>query len=283
MFRKPPKPSVGIIGLGIIGSRVAGHLRKAGFQVAAWNRTPKAEPNFLGSPAEVANAAEIVQLFVADAQSVFDVIEAFGETLSPRHTVICSATIGREATLEAARRVAARGAKFLDAPFTGSKEAAQNAQLLYFVGGDEETLHAVRPVLEASGGKGIVAVGAVGQAAVVKVATNVLSASLVQSLAEMLAVVKAAGVTPEGFRLVLEKHGIRNGIIDMKLPKMASGDYEPHFALKHMLKDVRLGLDLAREYGLDLPVTRQTAEAFAEDAANGWAELDFAAAAKRYP
>ncbi len=284
MFRKT-KISVGVLGLGIIGSRVAAHLRAAGFQVPVWNRTPKPEPGFLGSPAEVAEAADIIQLFVADAAAVFEMIEAMGSSLTERHTLLCSATIGREATLEAARRVAERGARFVDAPFTGSKEAAQNAQLLYFVGAEDATLtSAVRRVLEASGGKGVLQVGEVGQAAVLKVVTNVLSAVTVETLAEMLAVVKAAGISAETFGQVLEKHGIRSGLLDMKYPRMVAGDYEEtHFALKHMLKDVRLGLDLGRELSLDLPVTQRTADLMADGIGHGWAELDFSCLAKRYP
>jgi len=281
MFRKP-RVSVGVIGLGIIGSRVAAHLRTAGYNVPVWNRTPKTEPNFLGSPAQVARAATVIQLFVADGAAVFEVIDAMGDALTPEHTVICNATIGLEATLEAAKRVRERGAKFLDAPFTGSKEAAEKAQLLYYIGGDDATLEAVRPVLEASGGKGIIKIGSIGQAAVIKVATNVLSAATVEVLSEMVSLVKAAGVAPEVLSTALERHGIRSGITDMKLPKMIAGEFEPHFALKHMLKDVRLGLDLATELKLDLPVTKITELAMQEGMERGWADLDFSTLIQRY-
>src|SRR5580704_17558435 len=120
MSRKARK-NVGVIGFGIIGSRVAAGLRAAGYQVYVWNRSAKPAPNFLGSPAEVAEACEIIQIFVADAPALFDVIEAMGDALTPKHIVICSATVGPEAVLEAAKMVMDRGAKFLDAPFTGSK------------------------------------------------------------------------------------------------------------------------------------------------------------------
>ncbi len=280
MFRK--QKSVGVIGLGIIGSRVAAHLRAAGYTVPVWNRTPKAEPNFLGSPAQVARAATTIQLFVSDATAVFDVLEAMGEALTPRHTILCNATIGLEATREAARRVQERGAKFLDAPFTGSKEAAEKAQLLYYIGGDDAVLEEARPVLEVSGGKGIVKIGGIGQAAVVKVATNVLSAVTVEALAEVLALVKAAGVAPEALALAMQKHGVRSGLTDMKLPKMIEGDFEPHFALKHMLKDVLLGLELGAESPLDFPATRATADAIREGMARGWADFDFSTIVQRY-
>jgi 3-hydroxyisobutyrate dehydrogenase len=117
MPRKSRK-NVGLIGLGIIGSRVAAGLRSSGYHVFVWNRNPRPVPNFLGSPIEVAEMCEVIQLFVADAAAVFQVIEAFGDALTDRHVVINCATIGPEATLEAARMVQARGAAFLDAPFT---------------------------------------------------------------------------------------------------------------------------------------------------------------------
>lgn len=281
MLRKT-KMSVGIIGLGIIGSRVAALLRDAGYNVPVWNRTPKTEPNFLGSPAEVARVADVIQLFVADPQAVNEVLDAMDHVLSERHIILCCATVGREATMQIAARVKKRGARFLDAPFTGSKEAAGEGQLLYYIGGDEALLREVRPILEVSGGKGVIPIGAVGQAAVVKVVTNVLSAVTVEALAEMTAVIKAAGIAPEVFAYALKKHGIRSGIIDMKLPKMMAEDYEPHFALKHMLKDVNFGLDLGVELKLDLPVTKTTQVVMKEGVGKGWADLDFSSLMKKF-
>ena len=113
--------NVGIIGLGIIGSRVASGLRQAGFQSFVWNRTPKTVPNFLGSPAEVAGLCQIIQLFVADGAAVLETIEALRPALTPQHIIVCCPTIGLDATLQAAEKVHQLGASFLDAPFTGSK------------------------------------------------------------------------------------------------------------------------------------------------------------------
>jgi len=272
---------VGILGLGIIGSRIAGHLRAAGFRVAVWNRTPKPEPNFLASPAEVAEASDIIQLFVADPKAVFAVLDAMGNALTSRHIVVCSSTIGRAATLEAARRVRERGARFLDCPFTGTRGAADKAQLVYYIGGEEETFLAAKPMLEPVS-KAIVRIGGIGQAALVKVLTNVIAAASIEVLAETLAVLKAEGIDPAIMGAVLEHHGIRSGLVDLKLPKLLSGDYDTHFSLKHMLKDVQFGLDEGAELKLDLPVTQATAEAMREGMTKGWADLDFACVMKRY-
>ncbi len=273
---------VGLLGLGIIGSRIAAHLREAGFPVAVWNRTPKTEPNFLGSPAEVAQASDVIQLFVADPKAVFEVLEAMGDSLTARHIVVCSSTIGREATLKAAEIVQARGARFLDTPFTGTKGAADKGQLVYFIGGDDATFEAVKPILEPVS-KAIVRIGDIGQAALVKVLTNVISAATIEVLAETLAIVKAEGMDPEIMVKALEHHGARSGMTDLKFPKLLQGDFEDtHFSLKHMLKDVHFGLENATELKLDVPVTQATATAMEEGIEKGWADLDFSVVMKRY-
>src|SRR6188768_2262571 len=128
MARKSRK-NVGLIGLGIIGARIAAGLRAAGYHVFVWNRTPKPVPNFVGSPAEVAEICDIIQIFVADAQAVREVVESFGDQLGPKHIIVNCATIGPEATVDIAQIVQGHGASFLDAPFTGSKGAAEKAQL----------------------------------------------------------------------------------------------------------------------------------------------------------
>lgn len=274
-------PAVGVIGLGIIGSRAAAGLRAAGFQVFVWNRTPRPAPNFLGSPADIARVAKIIQLFVADAQAVYDVINAMSEVLTPEHILICSATIGRDATLKAAALVEARGAKFLDAPFTGSKGASENRQLVYYVGGDEATFLRARPMLEATS-KAIVPIGKMGDAAVVKIVTNMIAAASIQALSEALALVRAAGLDPEALSVALEQNACRSGTMDLKLPKMISGDFEPHFSLKHMFKDVQIGIHMANKLGVEIPAATVTAGVMFGALSHGHADLDFASIFKVY-
>ena len=275
------KPNVGLIGLGIIGSRVASGLRAAGFPVFVWNRSPLPAPNFLGSPALVAQACEIIQLFVADAQAVFEVIEAMGEALTPDHIIVCNATIGREATLHAAKLVESRGARFLDAPFTGSKLAAEKQQLVYYIGGEQATLLPVRAVLEATS-KAIVPIGKIGDAAVVKVVTNMINAVSIQCLGEALAIVSESGLAPEALAEALAHNACRSATMELKLPQMIAGDYEPHFALKHMSKDVQLGLDMARALKLEVPASALSGQFLKESIASGHGDLDFAALYQRF-
>jgi len=277
------KLRVGIFGLGIIGSRIAGHLRDAGFAVSVWNRTPMPDvPGFLQTPADVARAADVLQFFVADPKAVDDVLDAIGDALTSRHIVVMSSTLGREATLEAARRVQAKGARFLDVPFTGTKGAATNKQLVYYIGGNDATLEVVRPMLEPVS-KAIVPIGEIGQAALVKVLTNVIAAATVEVLAESVAVLKAEGLDPVLLAKALEHHGVRSGMSDLKMPRLLKGDYEDtHFSLKHMLKDLQFGVEEAQRLGLDLPVTAATTQVLREGQQAGWGDLDFACILRRY-
>ena len=275
------RKSVGVIGLGIIGTRVAAGLRHAGFNTCVWNRTPKPAPNFLGSPIEVATDCDVIQLFVADAKAVLETIEALAPALTPQHLIVCNATIGLDGTLAAAERVRQIGARFLDAPFTGSKGAADKRQLVYYIGGEEQDFLRARPILEATS-KAIIHIGSVGHAAVVKVVTNLISAVTVQTLAEALAIVKRSGIRPEALAEAIENNAMRSGVTDLKLPAMLSGDFTPHFALKHMFKDVQLGIELASKLELDVPATSTVGAVMYGAVMKGLGDLDYAAVARLF-
>jgi 3-hydroxyisobutyrate dehydrogenase-like beta-hydroxyacid dehydrogenase len=277
----PATASAGVIGLGIIGSRVVACLRRSGYELWLWNRTVRPEPGFLSSPAEVAESCKHIQLFVSNGEALLSVVRAMAPALTPEHIIINHATISLQETLEAASIVADRHAAFLDAPFTGSRDAAQNGQLVYYVGGDAEVIARARPLLEVSSCH-ILPVGDIGQATVLKVATNIISASQVSALSEALALLDRHDVELSKLSLALERNAARSGVIDMKLPCMLAADFEPRFSLKHMFKDVQLALAMAQEKDIELP----TASAFAGMAMAGihreWGDEDFSVLARFY-
>lgn len=272
---------IGVIGLGIIGSRVAANLRAAGHQVYVWSRSPHSAPNFLGSVVEVADLCDIIQIFVSDEAALLEVTRTMAAALGPRHVVTVHATISPDAARRTASIVESLGARYLDAPFTGSKVAAQNGQLVYYVGGSEEALGEVRPALEASSKK-ILHVGGIGDASVLKIATNMLTATTVQTLAEALALVRSAGVDGAMLVQALENNASRSGTSDLKLPTMLAQNFEPNFSLKHMLKDVRLAKDLAEKGHIKMPVTESTEAVLAQSMEKGWGDDDFSALARNY-
>jgi 3-hydroxyisobutyrate dehydrogenase-like beta-hydroxyacid dehydrogenase len=278
---RQPKPAAGVIGLGIIGSRVVSALRKSGFQVWLHNRSPRPEPNFLSSPAEVAEATKHIQIFVSDGPALLDVVKNLAPALTPDHVVMNHATISPHETREAADIVASRHAKFLDAPFTGSRDAAARGELVYFIGGDPEVLATVRPVLEASA-KQILEIGEIGQASVVKIATNLMAASAVEALAEAHALLDKNGIELRKLSLALQTHAARSPLVDMKIPGMISGDFEPRFSLKHMFKDIQLALGLAAEKDIDLPAASAFAGAAMAGIQQGWGDSDFSVIARFY-
>lgn len=281
MPRKSRK-NIGLIGLGIIGSRVAAGLREAGYKVYVWSRTPRPEPNFLGSPAKVAEICEVILIFVSDAEAVYETIERLSGSLTEHHIVVCCSTIGPTAVREAARRVEAQGACFVDAPFTGSKEAASSNQLVYYLGGTPELLERVEAVLGPVS-KAIVRIGEVGHAATVKIALNMMVAVSAQTLAEALAVVRQSGVTQESFAEALAHNGARSVVTDLKLPKMLTREYDPHFSLKNMFKDVQLAIHMANAFDLDIPATTATAGVMYGGLNRGWGDQDFSVVTEMFP
>lgn len=273
--------AVGVIGQGIIGSRVAERLRNAGRHVYVWNRTPKPIPNFVGSPGEVAQLADIIQIFVADGVALKQIIAALRDKLEKRHIVLCHGTCDPESVVDAYQTVRECGASFLDAPFTGSRLAAEDGTLVYYVGGDRTVLERVRPVLEDSS-REILHLGRVGEASLIKIATNMISAVTTGVLAEAYGLIAKAGVDPERFAEALEHNACYSGLVAMKLPQIMAKEYEPHFSLKHMFKDAQYALNLGRQLGVEEPVLSTTASVMFRSIQKGLGEKDYSVLALRY-
>lgn len=274
------KQNVGILGLGIIGSRVAENLRKAGHEVFVWSRSARPVPNFLSSPREVAEAAGIIQIFVRDSAALIEAIEDMKPALKAGHLVMNHATVSKKATLEAAKLVEATGAVFLDAPFTGSKMAAQNGKLCYYIGGNELMLERAKPVLEASAAK-ILPLGGIGDAMVLKIVTNLVSAVIVEAVAEAAAITKANDIPLERLHEALESNANYSTLIGMKLPTIIQGDFEPHFSLRNMLKDADFARELAAEAMINAPALDCTAAMMRKGVDEGKGDLDFSVIGQR--
>jgi 3-hydroxyisobutyrate dehydrogenase len=274
--------TVGIAGLGIIGIRVAANLRAKGFSVRVWNRTPKEkEQGFTPSLEVLARESEVIQIFVRDTPALREVIAEMSPALTKGKTVINSATVSFQATKDVAKLVKKTGADFLDVPFTGSRDAAENGQLTYYAGGSAKLLERVRPVLEASA-KTVLPTGDVGTATVLKIATNMVSAVTVQALAEALGVVQAGGVPLEMFQQAMEHNANCSGLARMKLPSMIRRDFTPHFSLKNMLKDARYALALAGQGNMEVPVLTSAAACMAGLEAAGRGDEDYSVLAEHY-
>jgi 3-hydroxyisobutyrate dehydrogenase-like beta-hydroxyacid dehydrogenase len=275
------RKNVGVLGLGIIGQRVVENLRERGFHVFVWNRTPRPVPNFVGSPAEVAELCDFIQIFVSDDDALLQMVQRMTPNLTAHHVVMAHCTVSPDTMRAAAEIVEKRGAQLLDCPFTGSKNAAEKGELVYYVGGDEVALRLARPVLEASS-KEIIEIGKVGDATTIKVATNMITAASVQAAAEALALVSKSGLSPEKFAAAMRNNGSNSATLDMKLPMMMEGNFEPHFSVKHMLKDVVIATRLARGFGIEFGATDASRHGLTEEMRQGRGDADYSSLFRQY-
>jgi 3-hydroxyisobutyrate dehydrogenase-like beta-hydroxyacid dehydrogenase len=275
------RKNVGVLGLGIIGQRVVENLRERGFHVFVWNRTPRPVPNFVGSPAEVAELCDYIQIFVSDDDALLQMVQRMTPNLTANHIVMAHCTVSPDTMRAAAEIVERRNGKLLDCPFTGSKTAAEKGELVYYVGGDEAALLQARPILEASS-KEIIEIGKVGDATTIKVATNMITAASVQAAAEALALVSKSGLSAEKFAAAMRNNGSNSATLDMKLPMMMEGNFEPHFSVKHMLKDVVIATRLARAFGIEFGATDASRHGLTEEMRQGRGDADYSSLFRQY-
>ncbi len=277
----PTHKNIGVIGLGIIGRAVAGHLRRKGFPVFVWNRSPRPVPNFVGSPGEVAGVCNFIQIFVSDDEALLQTVEQLSESLTPRHLVLAHSTVAPDSMRAAAEIVERRRARFVEASFTGSKLAAEKGELVYYVGGTATALREARPILEASS-KEIVEIGTVGEASAIKIATNMITAANVQAAAEALALIQALGLPLEKFDEAMRANASHSATLAMKLPKMLDRDFEPHFSVKHMLKDMQIASQIALSHYLDLGLTAAARDQLVEQMQWGHGDDDYSSVVRKY-
>jgi 3-hydroxyisobutyrate dehydrogenase-like beta-hydroxyacid dehydrogenase len=278
---QPKHTNIGVVGLGIIGRRITAHLRRKGFPVYVWNRSPHPVPNFVGSLGELAELCNYIQIFVSDDNALLQTAARLTEKLTPRHVVLAHSTVAPDSMRAAAEIVERRGARFVEATFTGSKGAAEKGELVYYVGGTEEALREARPILEASS-KEIVYIGAVGQASAIKIATNMVTAASVEAAAEALALIQAQGLPPEKFVEAMRANASYSGTLAMKLPKMLDRDFQPHFSVKHMLKDMEIAIQIALSHFLDLRVTAAARDQLVEQTQWGHGDDDYSSVLRKY-
>jgi len=263
-----------VLGLGIIGSAWARNLIADGHTVRCWNRTPKEFPNFHSSIAEAVDQADAVFIIVADPPAVQSVLDQIMGKLGPKQLVIQSSTISAKWTRHFAGQVVNTGARFLEAPFTGSKAAAEKRQTVYYLGGEAEIVEQARPILEPLS-SAILHIGPLGAASSLKLAVNLNIAGVAQTLCESLSLCRSAGIPDDIYFAALARNVAHSGVADLKERKLREGDFSPQFSLKHMGKDLRLALETAAEFALPLEQTGHLKTIYDRGIASGWSDDDF--------
>ena len=268
-----------------MGYRMAGHLLKAGHDVALWSHTgSKAQQlakngkgTACATPREVAERADIIFYCVGDTAMARQI------TIGPRgliegvrkDAIVCDcSSIAPEASQEIGAMFAAKGANFLDTPVTGSTGGAEKATLTFMIGGDQAVFERAKPYMEIMG-KLFFYCGPAGQGLKAKVTQNLVGAGILQAFCEGIVLAAKAGIEPELMLEILENSAAKSGLASYKAPFILNRDFTTNFSAKWMHKDVGFALDLAKSLDMPLPASAVTEQMLRATIAKGWGDDDF--------
>ena len=273
---------VAVLGLGAMGSRMAIRWLNAGYQVIVWNRTPdktealKAEnAEVAATPKDAAHKADVVVAMVRDNEASQQVWldERAGAIhgLNGGAIAIESSTLSPDWIISLSARLSETGASFVEAPVLGTRPQAEAGQLIYLAGGDQAVLEKIKPLLAATS-RAIHRMGAVGSAAVMKLAVNAQYGVQVAIWAEMLALLKRLDIAPETAVEILNTLPTTSPAMQMAGKLMAAKKYEPMFPIELVEKDLSYGLKLAENVKLKLPVLEAVRSVYAQAKAHGYGD-----------
>ncbi len=273
---------IGFIGLGIMGTPMAGHLIKGGHQLFLHSvpSVPQALTEAGGKACatgeEVARNADVVIVMVPDTPHVEDVLfnpQGVAKGLSAGKVVVDMSSISPVATKDFAKRINELGCEYLDAPVSGGDVGAKGASLSIMVGGSQAAFDRVKPVFELMG-KNITRVGENGDGQTTKVANQIVVALTIAAVAEGLLFASKAGADPAKVRQALLGGLATSRILEVLGERMIKRTFDPGFRIALHQKDLNLALTSARQLGLALPNTATAQEMFNACVAHGGAAWD---------
>jgi 3-hydroxyisobutyrate dehydrogenase-like beta-hydroxyacid dehydrogenase len=264
--------TIAFLGLGAMGSRMAGRLIAAGHDLTVWNRSQNAAEllaakgaRIAQTPAEAAAGAEIAFAMVTDddaARTIWlDPANGAGPALRPGAVAIECSTLSPGFVRQLGEQLGARGVALLDAPVAGSRPQAEAGQLIFMVGGPEAALGKARPVLEPLA-SAIHHVGPSGAGATLKLAVNTLFAAQLASMAELLGFLARNGFAAERAAELLALFPVTSAPIAGAARMMAARSTAPLFTIDLVTKDLGYALAEARASGADLPGAERTHAVF---------------------
>jgi 2-hydroxy-3-oxopropionate reductase len=256
---------IGWIGTGLMGSRMATNLLRAGFPLTVWNRTrEKVQPllelgaEWADSPVALAARAEVLMTSLTDGPAVGDVLTRQGvATALHRGTLMIDlSSIAPAIAREHAALLAALGVAHLDAPVSGGTRGAAAASLAIMVGGAAADVERAKPILSALGRPTHVGPSGAGQIA--KLANQVIVGITLGAVAEALTLAARAGADPAAVRTALTGGFADSRILQEHGARMLAGDFAPGGTVKNQIKDLKTAIALAQESHLDLPLLHAT-------------------------
>ncbi len=276
----------GFIGLGIMGSRMAANLQKHAVSLVVFNRTrAKAEPllgacgTFSDSPAKLAEQVDVLFTMLAHPDAVEQAAlgrNGFLDHLKPNALWVDCSSVNPSFSKKMAAAAAARQARFVDAPVTGSAPAAADAKLIFWVGAEPTDLERIRSLLLCMGNK-IVHAGGHGAGTSMKMVINLLLGNAMAAFAEGIALGEGLGISRKMlFDSLLGTPAVAP-FLASKREKIESRNYEAEFPLRWMQKDMHLASVSAYESGAAMPLTNAAKELYRLAMREGHANRDFSA------
>jgi 2-hydroxy-3-oxopropionate reductase len=277
------EPTVGFIGLGIMGKPMAHNLLQAGYPLLVHNRSRPAVDELVAagataawSPRQIAGGSAVVITMLPDSPDVEQVAlgpDGLIEGAQPGLIYVDMSTIAPAVAVRVAEALAQKGVHCLDAPVSGGDVGARQGTLSIMVGGDEPTFEQVKPIFAVLG-KSAILCGSNGAGQTVKACNQVLVAVTIAGVSEALTLGAKAGVDPAKIVQVLSGGLARCGVLENRGQRMVRGDFQPGFRLRLHYKDLNIIRQTSKDFRVPLPVTAAVHELFTTAMSRDRGELD---------
>ncbi|MBL4575642.1 MAG: NAD(P)-dependent oxidoreductase [Opitutaceae bacterium] len=285
------KPTIGFIGLGVMGASMAGHLQEAGYPLRVFNRTQaKADhlvnkgATWCATPGEAARGADFILTIVGFPNDVEAVYLGENGILSSakQGSILIDLTTSRpDLAIKIAEQASAQGIGALDAPVSGGDAGAKAARLSIMVGGRTEDFQKALPILNVMGAK-IVHQGESGAGQYTKMCNQIAIASGMMGVCEAMAYAQKAGLNPTTVLQSIESGAAASWSLSNLMPRALAGDFEPGFFVKHFIKDMKIAIESAEAMQLDLPGLTLAKKLYEKLAASGYENNGTQALFKQY-
>jgi 3-hydroxyisobutyrate dehydrogenase-like beta-hydroxyacid dehydrogenase len=278
-----PRPVVGLIGLGNMGTAIAERLLDGGYALVVSNRTPGKAGSLEGrgaavvrTPEALAPRVDVVLTSLADDDAFEAVATRVVDAARPGTVLVDTSTVSAAASARVAAQAVKRSVRYLRAPVSGNPSVVRAGNLSFMVSGDPQTLAEVEPVLLAIGPT-VHHVGEGEQARVVKLAINLMIGVIAQAMSEALVLGEAAGVSRDKLLEVMGSSAVGAPFVKYKTDALLRDDYSATFTTALMEKDIDLVLDEAGKDGVELPLAMEMKQQLRGAIQAGFGEDDFIA------
>jgi len=269
---------IGFVGLGLMGRPMAVNLLRSGVPLTVWNRSAEALEALVaegahaaGSASELVAACDVVVLMLGGEEAIDTTLA--GVAARPGQVVVNMGTVSPGYSAALAARIEADGARFVEAPVSGSRRPAEERALVGMIAGDPEAVTRVRPLVELLCAS-VTDCGVVPQALRMKLAANTFLIALVTGLAEAFHFADRHGLDLAALRGILDAGQMASPISRVKTEKLVSGELSPQASIRDVLMNAELIVDAARAAGIASPLLDASRELYATATARGDGELD---------